>query len=416
MAEHIDLQTELNQKVSVNSHNLQSKYKLLNHLDRVLELEKSGLTDPILVNFTLTNSCSHRCPLCTSRDFLDKRMVSFEEAKDIILQLKEVGVKAIGLGGGGDPTCHPHLKEIIEFIGENEMEVSLTTNGQLLNDGIIDAAVKNCTWIRVSLDADGPQLFKRMHGMEEEAFHLVVGNIAKLVDAKRRLNSEVVIGVTYLIGAHTVEGVYNATALAKKLGVDYIRIRPFFTWDDAKKEKVESAPTQIEMNIPASISKRDGIQRVFPPKSVREPKSEEILRELQRCKELEDERFSVSYPVDRFQTIRGENQRVHKMCYIHHFTTVISADAKLYPCCMLEDNAKYCLGNLKEKSFKEIWHSDERKQAYSRINFKDCPNPCMLEKHNELLWAIKHDEFPEEISLKEALYAVKVPQAHANFL
>ncbi len=409
MVEHIDLEEEARQQVRTN---LQSKYKLLNHLDRVLEWERNGTTYPILVNLTLTNSCSHRCPLCTSRDFLDTRTMTLERAKDIFLQLKALGVRAIGLGGGGDPTCHPHLKEVIEFIAQNGMEVSLTTNGQLLNDGIIDAAIRNCTWIRVSLDADGPQLFKRMHGMGEASFHQVVENIGKLAEAKRNLHSDVVLGVTYLIGSHTVEGVYNATALAKRLGVDYIRIRPFFTWDDAKEEKEEMEFPIIEQ----SASRRDGSQRVFPPKALREARAEEIKRELERCKELEDEHFSVSYPQDRFQTIQGKPQRVHKQCYVHHFTTVVSADLRLYPCCMLENNAKYCLGNLNEKSFQEVWLSDERKKAYNKIDFRDCPNPCMLEKHNELLWAVKHGEGPEDISLKDVLAAVKEPLSHANFL
>ena len=120
MVEHIDLEEESRQHMRKN---LQSKYKLLNHLDRVLEWEQSGTAHPILVNFTLTNSCSHRCPLCTSRDFLDTRTLSLEKAKDIILQIKAVGAKAVGLGGGGDPTCHPHLKEVIEFIAHNGMEV-----------------------------------------------------------------------------------------------------------------------------------------------------------------------------------------------------------------------------------------------------------------------------------------------------
>ncbi len=435
MVEHIDLQQEATQIITPN---LQSKYKLLNHLDKVLEWEKKGTTYPILVNMTLTNSCSHRCPLCTSRDFLDARTMSYEQAKEIIVQLKEVDVKAMGLGGGGDPTCHPHLKEIIEFISQQGIEVSLTTNGQLLNDEIIDAAIQNCTWIRVSLDADGPQLFKRMHGMDEAAFYKVTENISKLVETRKRLKSDVVIGVTYLIGPHTVEGVYNACALAKKLGVDYIRIRPFFTWDDAKKSESENKgiassteQTSIEqtafsvktssIKINTNINKRDGSQRVFPPKQIREAKAEEIFKELERCTTLQDEHFSVSYPKDRFQTIganqnEGETKRTHKLCYVHHFTTVIAADAKVYPCCMLENNEKYCLGSLKEKKFKELWHSDERKKAYAKIDFKDCPNPCMLEKHNELLWTIKQGGEINGINLKETLYATKEMQQHANFL
>jgi len=409
MVEHIDLEEESRSPLR---QNLQSKYKLLNHLDRVLQWERSGTTYPILANMTLTNSCNHRCPLCTSRDFLDKRTMPNEKAKEIILQLKAAGIKAMGLGGGGDPTCHPQLKEIIEFVGKNGLEVSLTTNGQLLNEGIIDAAIRHCTWIRVSLDADAPPMFKKMHGMDEAAFYKVVENIGKLVEAKRKLNAETVIGVTYLIGSHTVEGVYNATALAKKLGVDYIRIRPFFTWDDAKKNSEgEEAPV-----IPTASPKRDGSQRVFPPKVVREAKAQEILKELERCKELEDEQFSVSFPADRFQTIQGKPERIHKQCYVHHFTLVISADCRLYPCCMLENNPKYCLGNLNEKSFKELWASEERKKAYNKIDFRDCPNPCMLEKHNELLWAIKHGESPPDITLKDALLATKERPLHANFL
>ena len=44
-------------------------------------------------------------------NFLDNRTVKYEDAKDIISQLKEVDVKAIGLGGGGDPNCHPNLEQ-----------------------------------------------------------------------------------------------------------------------------------------------------------------------------------------------------------------------------------------------------------------------------------------------------------------
>ncbi len=292
------------------------------------------------------------------------------------------------------------------------MEVSLTTNGQSLTEGIIDAAIKNCSWIRVSLDSDGPEMFKIIHGMDNAAFYQVIGNISKLVEAKKNFQSDTVLGVTYLIDSHTVDGVYNAAALAKKLGVNYIRIRPFFTWDDAKKIN-QSNKEQV---IQTSANKRDGSQRLFPPKAMREAKAEEIFKELERCKDLEDEQFSVSYPKDRFQTISRERERIHKRCYVHHFSIVISADSKLYPCCMLEDNAKYCLGNLREKSFKEIWSSEERKKSYGRINFNDCPNPCMQEKHNELLWAIKHGEAPKDINLKDVLYATKELQPHKNFL
>lgn len=405
MAEEADPKGQLH---AAPAQDVQSRFKLLNNLERVLQWTETGFAFPVLVNMTLTNRCNHRCPLCTSRGFLDDRTMPTAEAKRVVAEVARLGAKAIGLGGGGDPTCHPDLAELISFIGEQGLEVSLNTNGQLLDPDIIAAAVRRCTWIRVSLDADGPGTFKKTHGMAEEAHAQVVHNIGALVAEKRRTGSKVTLGVTYLLGPHTLAGAVQATSQVRDLGVDYMRLRPFFEWD----QQGEREGTSGEGEEPGM---RSTGSRAYRAKE-REAFQGEMLRQLDCCEALSTATFTASYPRDRASADAGPPVRLHKACYVHHFETVIAADLEVYPCCMLEGDARYSLGSLKGRTFEELWRSEGRRRAYERIDFSHCPNPCMLEKHNQLLWELKHNQLRPETRVTDLLTASRTNFPHANFL
>jgi len=336
--------------------------KLLKHLDRLAMLEKEGYTYPILVDLDLTNNCNNKCPMCISSVIAPNRSMitmPFETAKDIILQLKEINVRAITFAGGGDPTCHPNLAEIIRFVKQNGMDVALFSNGYYLTEEMIDAIVDCCTWVRISLDGFDPESYKATHGMEEPAFRKVLQNISLLVKAREKKKSKLIIGVGYILCGPTVDGIYKGAELAKDLGVDYIRFRPFFKWDKDKKFTSEQA--------------------------------EKILDELKRTKELETKNFSISYSEERcgYGTMTQKRKRAFGKCYFPHIFTSITPDLEVYPCCAFKNKKGYLLGSIKDKSFKEIWLSEERKKVHDLINLQDCPNPCQFEKYAEFLWKIK---------------------------
>ncbi len=353
----------------------------MKHLDRLIAFEKGETVYPIHVNINVSNRCNNSCPLCTTKN-KDGKLADTKRVKEIIHELGELGVKCLGYGGGGEPTCHPDLVEIIRYSRENGMEVAVTTNGYELSDEIIETIVDCCLWIRISLDADGPEIYKKTHGMDEKAFQRVIDNLAKLIEAKKRKNSSIIIGITYLIGPHTIKGFYNAVKLCRDVGADNIRLRPFFNFGNSSysKEKIEF-----------------------------------IAKELARCKELATPNFLVSYPDYRVDALAASKPRAYKECLIHHLNPIITPDLKLYPCCFLIDMEKYLLGDLAKKSFKEVWVSGERTQAFKRINFKDCPNPCALDPHNKVLWAIKTNSLPEGMNFIDLLQAVNEPILHANF-
>ena len=65
---------------------------------------------------------------------------------------------------------------------------------------------------------------------------------------------------------------------------------------------------------------------------------------------------------------------------------------------------------------KELWDAEQRRAACGKIDFSDCPNPCMSEAHNELLWELKEGELRPDTSIADILEATRLKIPHANFL
>lgn len=261
----------------MNKSTIYSQYKLIKHLDSLMSWEETGETLPHAVDFNLTNKCNNKCPLCfdIGRSETDNTTMELSLVKHTVRQFKNVDIRTVVLGGGGDPVCHPNLSEIIRFIKSTGIQIGISTNGHEMCDEVIDTIGSCCSFARVSLDADGPEIYKRTHGMGEEVFMGVIGSIKKLVSAKRQHNNgDLVVGVCYLLGEHTMKGVYNATRMVKELGVDTIRIRPFYNWGNARK------PSETKLNC--------------------------IIREIERCVNLGDKEFFVSATTDRLELMSEE--------------------------------------------------------------------------------------------------------------
>jgi MoaA/NifB/PqqE/SkfB family radical SAM enzyme len=364
-----------------------NQYKLLKHLDSLMQWKETGNTIPHAVDLNLTNRCNNKCPLCfdPGKNERDNTEMEYRLVKDIIKQLGDVGVKGIVLGGGGDPACHPNLAEIIRFIKQSGIDTAISTNGYQMSDDIIDAIASCCTFVRISLDADSPEIYKKTHGLDAAAFNNVIGNIKKLIAARERLSSSPVIEVCYLIGPHTIKGVYNAAKMVKELGVDSIRIRPFYNWGNMKK------PKENELQY--------------------------ILAELEKCNQLADKKFSVSVTTNRFELL-SEKKSGHnyKECNVHNFYTVVAPDAKVYPCYVHKNKKEFCFGDLSQNSFKEIWASKQRKQALKRIKIKECQNHCRFEKTNEFLYGVKTNQLVGDMNLCDMYCSMRDSIPHPNFM
>ncbi len=294
-------------------------------------------TYPISVELSLTNKCNLNCVWCC--DSTIRKKYNGDLDKEILDKLfddlRKGGTKGITVEGGGEPTIHPDFELIIDGIKRRKMAVGLFSNG--VN---VDKVLKNIDkfeWIRISLDADSKETYKKYKGYD--GFDIVMDNIKRLVAKKNKT----VIGVGYVATRYNLGNIEDVIESLKGIGVDYFYIRP-----------VEDNPRFISKN------------------------------NLNWLKEYETDEFKIviNY-ADRI--IKGN---ANLPCICHSLVTVISADGSVYICGRLHINPSHTpIGNLKKNSFHEIWNSKRRiemsKKLFNReLTGKICP-VCRITKFNE---------------------------------
>lgn len=122
--------------------------KLIRSLKDVrILLEKFGYLLPRLLSYSFvhsdvppslqlepTNICNASCICCSTRNSQRKKgFMSVQLFRSIIDQAAEIGVKRIHLYLHGEPLLHPQIAEMIRYIKEKKLVVHLTTNGMHLD-------------------------------------------------------------------------------------------------------------------------------------------------------------------------------------------------------------------------------------------------------------------------------------------
>lgn len=125
------------------------------------------------LRISVTDRCNFRCVYCMPKAIFDSNypylpraeLLSFEEIERVARLLVAQGVEKIRITGG-EPLLRRGLEKLIEQLAKLPVEVTLTTNGALLEkkaQSLKDAGLKRIT---VSLDALDDATFKRMNDVD----------------------------------------------------------------------------------------------------------------------------------------------------------------------------------------------------------------------------------------------------------
>ncbi|MGD9015725.1 MAG: radical SAM/SPASM domain-containing protein [Candidatus Omnitrophota bacterium] len=334
-----------------------SSDKILKHLDRINDWLKGGNPAPITVELDMTNICNHKCPECSGwyLQNSNKDSLSYGLAKEIVKQLARAQIRGLIFTGGGEPLCHPDIRRIVRLAHDLGLEIGFITNGSLINEEIGKVLLDSCTWLRFSLDAACSKTFRKVHGLDGEAFQKVINNIQLLVRMKKSLKSRTTIGIGYLTCNYTRDEMLDAAKLSRRLCVDYLQFRPMQLHNNGK--------FKYHLN--------------------------DITEDINRCMKMSGDGFQVLYSKHKYDMMRDKAYgRNYEKCYGHQFATVIAANAKMYLCCHMRGFDKYCIGDLKKNTFQEIWNSSLRERVVENIDFNDCIPLCRDNTFNQILWNI----------------------------
>jgi len=361
-------------------------HKIEWHKDRIEAWLRGERIAPITIDMSLTRRCNFNCVYCYGQlQENDEKKMTKEVIFRFLDDAAEIGVKGVSFMSDGESTCSPHLYDAIVHGKESGLDMALATNGALLKKERLGEILPCLTWFRFNISAGEAKRYAEIHGCREEDFNNVIDIIKESVRIKKEKNLDVTIGLQMVLLPEFKDQIIPLAKLGKELGVDYLVIK--HCSDD------EDGSLGVEY------------QKYF---------NEDLINRIKEAESLSDERYLVKA---KWSKILSGGKRIYSKCYGPPFLIQFSGSGLVAPCGPLFNSKykKYHIGNIAEKSFKEIWQSDRYWEIMDLIKSDkfdartDCGTLCCQHKINEFLWNLKQDKI--KLNQPEG----KPPQ-HINFI
>lgn len=304
--------------------------------------EVIGLRFPTRISINVTRKCNLRCRHClSSSGKADPNELTTKEFFNLIDQLREAG-KPIFAIGGGEPLMRRDLFEVIAYARENDIPVSIVTNGTLVNEEVAQKLnTLKLTNITVSIDG-----LKKNHEFirDEGNFERAIVGIKIL----RQYVSTAKLNMRVIVNAKNIGDCPELIDLAEKLGLDTIRLAPVLPIGRA----VENQYLLLSQ--------------------------EQYLQFLKDCHKIEA-KIEVVLPDKK---IDPEMLRPGEFgCHCGKEICWITQTGEVYPCIFYGD--KYSVGNIREERFIDLWEKSKEMVRFSGNkycndceNYKNCRGGC----------------------------------------
>lgn len=340
------------------SYSPYSELKIFHHTDRIESLIKGERPAPIYVRVKPTNICNQKCYYCAYADnnVFNERTVDNRESipwdimQGLIDDFIDIGVKGVTFTGGGEPLCYKNILELLEKVQSSGIDYSMITNGQALKGDVVEP-LRFAKWIRISLDAGSDKTYNSIRGVN--TFDRVLSNINEFADNKDKTCT---LGINCVISENNFNEVFEICKSVKDAGANNIKLSPMV----ANGVSISEYHSKIK---------------------------DEVLNQINRAKtELTSDSFHV---VDKYTgdlRVTEDFEKTYNRCYIQEFFTVIGADCKIYRCHQRAYTKAGEVGDLRERSFKELWYDkDFINHVRNYDTHKMCRFRCAFDERNELL-------------------------------
>ncbi|MGZ8558255.1 MAG: radical SAM/SPASM domain-containing protein [Chitinophagaceae bacterium] len=267
---------------------------------------------PVSISFEPTTSCNLRCPECPSglRAFTRPTgMLQKDFFSDTINQLHKELLYLV-FYFQGEPYLNPSFLDMVKYADSKKIYTATSTNAHYLTDDNAKRTIESgLDRLIISIDGTTQATYQqyRIGGNLEK----VIEGAKNMVKWKKKLKSKTpFIIFQFLVVRHNEHQVEDVKKLAREIGVDDVWFKTAQIYD------FENDPN----NLIPSIDK-----------------------------------YSRYKKTESGTQFKG---KLSNQCWRLWHDPVITWDGLVAPCCFDKD-AQHRLGNLKEKSFKEIWNNGE---------------------------------------------------------
>ncbi len=310
-----------------------------NALKNVLSYIESKITGnsihrglPISISVEPTTSCNLRCPECPSglRSFTRPTgMLQENLFKQTIDELSETLLYLI-FYFQGEPYLHPKFLDLVKYASKKGIYTATSTNAHYLNDENAKKTVESgLDRMIISIDGTTQEVYEQ---------YRVGGNLEKVIEGtknilrwKKELKSKTPhVIFQFLVVKPNEHQLAEVKKLAEELGVDEVGFKTAQIYD--YENGSDLIPT---------------------------------IDKYARYKQNTDGSYKIK-------------NKLLDHCWKMWHSCVITWDGLVVPCCFDKD-AEYRLGDLKKKTFKEVWQSElyqnfRKSLTDSRAEIEMCKN------------------------------------------
>ncbi len=345
-------------KYRIDSH------KLVFHVGRVHDWMQGKSIYPVYLEISPSGSCNHRCTYC-ALDFLGypSRFLDAGTLKKRLFEMGKLGVKSIMYAGEGEPLLHREIAMILRDTRKAGIDTALTTNGVLFDKKLCDASLAYLSWIKVSINAGRKYSYAKIHRTKEEDFDRVIKNMSYAASLKRSKGVKCALGMQIVLLPENHLEISLLAKKAKAIGMDYLVVKPY-------------------SQHPLSLTKK-----------FKDIKYGGYLKLAETLQKFNDDKFNVifrGHAMNKWD--RGEHLYQH--CLALPFWAYMDSAGGVWACSIYLTKAEFCLGNIYENTFKEIWGSQKRKKleiwAKEELDTASCRVNCRMDEANNYLWELTH--------------------------
>ncbi len=329
-----NLQDSVNFARKITFHRLWNGVKVLSsfYVSRLLK-KPVQWGYPVSISFEPTTSCNLRCPECPSGLRAFTRPTGMLQEDFFTKTINEIHKELLYLifYFQGEPYLNTDFLKMVRHAADHKIYTATSTNAHYLTDENAKKTVESgLDRLIISIDGTTQETYKqyRVGGNLEK----VIAGAKNIVKWKKELKSKTpFIIFQFLVVKHNEHQIEEVKQLAKEVGVDQVRFKTAQVYD--------------YINDPNNLI----------------PVNEKYSR----------------YKKNKDGTFKAKNKMANHCWKLQH-ANVITWDGLVVPCCFDKD-AQHRLGNLKNESFKEIWHNNNYKQfrselMKSRKNIDICAN------------------------------------------
>jgi MoaA/NifB/PqqE/SkfB family radical SAM enzyme len=326
----------------------------------------STIDFPQSISLTITNHCNLRCQMCgqwSEQGYVRgdtgrlRREMTLADWKRVVDELAAHGAASLLLRGG-EPFMLPGIVELLEYIHNRGMFISIDTNGTLLDRYAED--IVRLGNIHLTVSVDGPEeVHDAVRGIPG-TFQRLKQGLARIAELEAAGGKKISRSICFTISQYNYRSLGAMPGVARALGLGSIAIVPYYYFPEKVGQEYDRELQALGCSAFSWVGfhhEESGVD------------FEEFRRQLRKYKETLGE--VSDYP---YLKLSEEEYRAwftdtttpvgpHQNCTNVEKLIDIQPDGSANFCV---DFADYSIGNVKDASLEELWNG-ARAERFRRL-------------------------------------------------